>query len=98
MDDLADAYVFLMERYDYRDIGLFVNIGTGKDISIRELDELIKDVVRYEGELTFNTDKLDGTPRKLLDVRRMKQLGWKVKTDLEDGVKMTYEWFKVNTR
>lgn len=91
MDGLADAHVFLMERYDYRDIGLFVKIGTGKDISIRELDELVKDVVRYEGELVFNTDKPDGTLRKLLDVRRMKQLGWKVKTNLEDGIKMTYK-------
>lgn len=96
--DLVDARVSLIERYDYKDIGLFVNIGTGEDISIRELAELIKDVMGYKGNLTFNTEKPDDTPSKLLDVGRMEQLGWKANTDLENGIRMTYEWLKGNVR
>ncbi|MBU7008194.1 GDP-L-fucose synthase [Phosphitispora fastidiosa] len=94
VDDLADACIFLMENYSYKEIGSFVNIGTGQDLTIRELAELIKGVVGYYGELRFNTEKPDGTPRKLLDVSRMRSLGWEAGTQLEDGLRMAYEWFK----
>lgn len=93
VDDLADACVFLMNNYDCRDIGSFVNIGTGKDLSIKELAEMIKSIVGFQGILRFNPEKPDGTPRKLLDVSRLKSLGWEAKTSLEDGLKKTYEWF-----
>lgn len=90
VDDLADAVVFLMNNYDG---DMWINIGTGEDISIRELAELIKDIVRYKGEIKFDTSKPDGTPRKLLDVLRLHELGWKHKTSLEEGIRKTYEWF-----
>ncbi|WP_418791070.1 GDP-L-fucose synthase [Phosphitispora sp. TUW77] len=94
VDDLADACVFLMQNYTYQDIGSFVNIGTGQDLTIRELAELIKGIVGYHGELRFNSEKPDGTPRKLLDICRMRSLGWEAETKLEDGIRMVYEWFK----
>lgn len=93
VDDLADACVFLMENHDYEDIGAFVNIGTGEDLTIKELAEIIKKIVGYKGELVFNTEKPDGTPRKLLDVSKLHALGWQAKMSLEDGIKMTYEWY-----
>ncbi len=94
VDDLAAACLFLMENYSYKDIGSFVNIGTGQDLTIRELAELIKGIVGYQGELRFNPEKPDGTPRKLLDVSRIRALGWEADTKLEDGIKIAYEWFK----
>jgi GDP-L-fucose synthase len=93
VDDLADACVFLMENYTCKDIGIFVNIGTGEDLTIKQLAEMIKRIVGYKGELVFNTDKPDGTPRKLLDVSKLSALGWQAKTSLEDGIKRTYEWY-----
>jgi GDP-L-fucose synthase len=93
VDDLADACVFLMENYTCKDIGAFVNIGTGEDLTIKQLAEMIKRIVGYKGELVFNTDKPDGTPRKLLDVSKLHALGWQAKTSLEDGIKRTYEWY-----
>ena len=93
VDDMADGCVFLMENYDGEE---HVNIGTGKEVSIRELAELIKEVVGFEGELKFNTDKPDGTPRKLLDVSKLEGLGWKYKVELKDGIKSAYEWFREN--
>lgn len=93
VDDLADACVFLMENYHYRDIAPFVNIGTGQDLSIRELAELIKQVTGFAGALKFNPEKPDGTPRKLLDVSKLKALGWEAKIPLADGLKKTYQWF-----
>lgn len=88
VDDMADACVFLMEQYD----GLsHVNIGTGEDISIRELAEIICAVVGYEGALAFNTDMPDGTPRKLLDVSRLHDMGWRHTTDLMEGIKKSYQ-------
>lgn len=96
VDDLADACVFLMRNYDYRDIGPFVNIGTGQDLTIKELAEMIKIIVGYEGTLKFNPAKPDGTPRKLLDVSKLNVLGWQANTSLEDGLKRTYEWYKAN--
>lgn len=89
-DDLADACVFLMENYN--DLQ-FVNIGVGEDISIRELAELIKEVVGFQGELEFDSSKPDGTPRKLMDVSKLSSLGWKAKTNLKEGIKLAYEDF-----
>ncbi|MCO7177092.1 GDP-L-fucose synthase family protein [Sporolactobacillus kofuensis] len=93
IEDMADGCIFLLENYDGAD---FVNLGTGKELTIRELAELIKKVVGFKGELQFNTDKPDGTPRKLLDVSNMEALGWKYKVELEDGIRRTYEWFLAN--
>ena len=90
VDDMADACVFLLNNYDSPE---FVNVGCGADISIRELVELVCDVVGFDGELTFDSTKPDGTPRKLLDVSRINSLGWKPKIDLRDGIAQTYEWF-----
>ena len=92
-DDLADACVFLMENYN--DLQ-FVNIGVGEDVSIRDLAELIKGVVGYEGQLEFDSTKPDGTPRKLMDVSKLNALGWKAKTKLRDGIKLAYEDFLKN--
>ncbi|GAB3041853.1 GDP-L-fucose synthase [Spirosoma pulveris] len=92
-DDLAAACFFLMENYDDE---LFVNIGTGEDVTIRELAELVKETVGFEGDLHWNTSKPDGTPRKLMDVSRIHQLGWKHETELKDGLKRTYQDFLAN--
>ena len=92
-DDLADACVHLMETYNGSDI---VNIGVGEDISIAELVEKIKRVVGYEGEIIYNTDKPDGTPRKLVDVTKLHSLGWKASTSLEEGLQETYRWYLAN--
>ncbi len=92
-DDLAEACVFLMETYSGRD---FVNIGTGEDIAIGDLALLIKNIVGFEGELTFDTSKPDGTPRKLMDVSRLHALGWKHRIDLESGIRSVYQQYKAN--
>lgn len=92
-DDLADACFFLMENYNDE---LFVNIGTGEDVTIREAAELIKDIVGFEGELRWNTEKPDGTPRKLMDVSRLHKMGWKHRTELRHGLEMTYQDFLAN--
>jgi GDP-L-fucose synthase len=84
VDDLADACYFLMEKYDSKEI---INIGTGTDLSIKELAMLIKKSIGYEGELQFNTNQPDGTPRKLLDTSKINKLGWVAKIDLEEGIK-----------
>jgi GDP-L-fucose synthase len=86
-DDLADACLFLMENYNEPDL---VNIGTGEDISIKDLALLVKKVVGYEGELNFNSSKPDGTPRKLLDVSKLHAYGWKHRIDLEGGIRDVY--------
>ena len=93
VDDMADACVFLMENYDGEQ---HVNIGTGEEVSIRELAETVKEVVGFEGELVFNTDMPDGTPRKLTTVDKLHRLGWKHKTSLNGGIKLAYEWFLEN--
>ena len=90
IDDLADACVFLMKRYDGSEI---VNIGVGEDISIAELAALIKEIVGYEGDVVYDASKPDGTPRKLLDVSRLHSLGWKAHTGLREGIANTYEWY-----
>jgi len=89
-DDLADACVFLMNNYDERE---FVNIGIGEDLSIKELAELIKQVVGYTGAISFDSSKPDGTPRKLMDVSKLHALGWKHKINLPEGIKLAYEDF-----
>ncbi len=90
VDDLADALVFLMNTYNDVD---FVNVGTGQEVSIKELALTMQAVVGYEGELLFDTAKPDGTPRKLLDVSRLNAAGWQAKTDLKTGIEQTYGWF-----
>ncbi|MCK5474290.1 MAG: GDP-L-fucose synthase [Candidatus Aenigmarchaeota archaeon] len=90
VDDLADAVVFIIENYNAKDIGDFVNIGSGKDSTIQELVELIKDITGFKGTITYDTTKPDGTPRKLLDVSKLAQLGWKSKISLQDGIKRVY--------
>ena len=89
-DDLADACLFLMEKYNEKEI---INIGCGEDISIKELAALVKDIVGYTGKLVFDITKPDGTPRKLLDVSKVHALGWHHKTLLKDGMKIAYEDF-----
>jgi GDP-L-fucose synthase len=91
VDDLAEAIVFLLERYSDERI---INVGVGEDISIRELAELVKDVVGFGGDLVFDSSKPDGTPRKLLDVSRLKTLGWQARMPLREGIARTYEWFR----
>jgi len=87
VDDLADACVYLMNNYNDSEI---VNIGTGEDITIKDLAYLVKEVVEFQGEIYFNTDMPDGTPRKLLDVSKLKDLGWTYKTSLKEGIQKTY--------
>jgi GDP-L-fucose synthase len=90
-DDLADACFFLMENYNESQL---VNIGTGVDVTIKELAESIKETVGYTGEIKWNTDKPDGTPRKLMDVSKLNNLGWAHRTNLKEGIRMVYEDFK----
>lgn len=90
VDDLAAACTYLMQTYDSDQ---FVNVGWGEDISIREVAEIMREVVGYRGELGFDSTKPDGTPRKLLDTTRLKNLGWKPKISLRDGLRSTYEWY-----
>jgi GDP-L-fucose synthase len=91
IDDLADACLFLMARYEDDE---HINVGTGEDISIRDLALLIRDIVHPHAELVFDTSKPDGTPRKLLDVSRLTELGWTASTPLRQGLEATYEWFR----
>lgn len=91
VDDLADACLFLMLNYNEKEL---INIGTGKDISIKELAEMIKEITGYNGEIKFDSSKPDGTPRKLLDVSKIHKLGWKHKIKLKDGIKKVYEEVK----
>lgn len=90
VDDLADAVLWLMENYNEKQ---FLNIGTGKDITIKELAFIIKDVVEYEGELVFDTTKPDGMPKRFLDVSKIQALGWKHKINFDDGLKKTYKFY-----
>ncbi|MEL7663302.1 MAG: GDP-L-fucose synthase [Methanosarcina mazei] len=94
VDDMADACVYLMENYDYSEIGEFVNIGVGKDITIGELAELIKEIVGFKGSIKKDLSKPDGTPQKLLDITKLSSLGWSAKISLKDGIRQTYEWYQ----
>ncbi len=93
VDDLADACLFLMDKYNDPEI---VNVGTGEDISIKDLAEMIKKVIDYEGKVIWDTSKPDGMPQKLLNVSKINGLGWRYKINLETGIKRTYEWFSKN--
>ncbi len=93
VDDMADACVFLLEHYD----GVqHVNIGTGKEVTIKELAETVKRVVGYTGEIVWNKDMPDGMPRKLTDVTKLHNMGWRHEVELEEGIKLAYDWFKEN--
>lgn len=94
VDDLADACVFLVNGFDWQALGNeTVNVGTGKEVTIRRLAEIISGVVGFKGTIDFDVSKPDGTPRKLLDVSKLEGLGWRFKTELEDGVRLAYEDF-----
>ena len=93
VDDLANALIFLMNNYNEDQ---HVNIGVGHDVSIKELASILKGVIGYEGDIMWNTAYPDGTPQKLLDVSKINNLGWTAKTSLEEGLKITYEWFVNN--
>ena len=93
VDDLADACVFLMNNYSGNET---VNLGTGKELTIKSLTELVAKVVGYDGKITWDATKPDGTPRKLLDVSKLNSLGWRYKTELEDGIRLTYRDFLEN--
>lgn len=93
VDDMADACVFLLENYSGEQ---HVNIGTGKEVSIKQLAETVRDTVGFKGEIVWNKDMPDGTPRKLTDVTKLHGIGWTHKVDLEEGVKLAYDWFAEN--
>lgn len=93
VDDLARSCIFLLEKYQDQE---FINVGTGEEVSIKELALTIKAVVGYQGELKFDTSKPDGTPRKLLDTSKLNGLGWQAQTSLKEGIELTYQWFEEN--
>ncbi len=97
VEDLADAIVFMMENINAKDLyenGItHLNAGTGKDISISDLAKLIAEITEFKGKIVYDSSKPDGTPRKLMDVTRLNNLGWKYKTELQDGITKTYNWF-----
>ena len=93
VDDLADAVIFLTENYDEQEI---INVGTGKDITIKEFATLVKQTVGFKGNLIFDSSKSDGMKRKLLDTTKLTKLGWRPKINLENGIKSYYEWYKNN--
>ncbi|MCK4650909.1 GDP-L-fucose synthase [Candidatus Babeliales bacterium] len=96
VDEIADVLLFLMQNYDYKDIGEIINVGTGQDIRIKDLAKLIKNIVGFEGKIEFDVTSPDGTPKKLLDVSKINKLGWKHKINLEDGLKKVYSWYLNN--
>jgi GDP-L-fucose synthase len=83
-----------MQRYDYSDVGEFVNVGSGEDIAIKDLAECVRRVTGFEGKIVWDSSKPDGTPRKLLDVSKIKSLGWKHRIELEDGIQSVYRWYE----
>lgn len=93
VDDLADACLYLMDHYSGNE---FFNVGSGQEISILELAELMKKVTGFQGEIVLDRTKPDGTPRKLTDVSKLRSMGWNPKIDLEEGLRQTYEWYKAN--
>lgn len=93
IDDMVEACLYVMNKFNASDLGEFVNLGTGEEVSIKELTELISKVVGYTGAIKFDTTKPDGSPRKLLEVSKLKGLGWTAKTSLKNGLKQTYEWY-----
>ena len=106
-EDMADACVFIMENRDFSDTysegekeirNTHINIGTGTDVSIKELAEIIKEIVGFKGDLVFNTHKPDGTMRKLTNVSKLNKLGWKHKVELVEGIKKLYDWYTINSK
>ena len=99
VDDMAAASLFVLEldekiyQTNTKPMLSHINVGTGKDVTIREMAETMKEVVRFKGNLTFDTTKPDGSPRKLIDVSRLSNMGWKYSIDLEKGIKKTYKWY-----
>ncbi|MBI5020660.1 MAG: GDP-L-fucose synthase [Ignavibacteriales bacterium] len=98
VDDLADAAVYLMENYEYKDIGELVNVGTGVDSTIRDIATTIKNIVGFSGEIKWDSSKPDGTPKKLLDVSRLEKLKWKASISLHDGIRRTIDWYTDNQK
>jgi len=96
VEDLVDAMLHFMENVEADSIGDFVNIGLGQDIAIRDLAAMIKDIVGYTGDIVFNPAKPDGMPRKLMDVSRAARLGWMAKIGIEEGLRLTYDWYCAN--
>jgi len=96
VDDLADACLYFMQNYNSEELPPFINIGTGKDVSIKKLAELISDIEGFKGEIVWDISKPDGMPRKVVDTAVAYKLGWQAKTSLEEGVKRTYMWFLKN--
>jgi GDP-L-fucose synthase len=92
-EDLADAVIFSMENKLTENM---YNIGTGNDISIRDLATIIKKIIGYQGDIIWDNSKPDGTPKKLMDISKMESLGWKYSTNIEEGIKKTYDWFLDN--
>src|SRR4051812_29423534 len=93
VDDAAEAYLLLLEKFSEP---APINIGVGHDLTIRELAELVREAVGFEGEIDWDTTQADGTPRKLLDVTRINALGWRPRTGLREGIETVYEWFQHN--
>lgn len=96
VDDLADACVYLMEHCDFQQMGSCINIGTGEDLTIGELAQIVKKVTGFKGDIVYNPEMPDGTPQKLLYISRMKELGWEARTSLEQGIRKTYQWYVEN--
>ena len=93
VDDLADACVYLMKNCKYKDVGEIINIGIGEDLKVKELAEIVKEIVGFKGEIRHDFSKPEGTPRKLLDVSKAKSLGWEAKISLREGIRKTYDWY-----
>ena len=93
VEDLADACLHLMTKYNAEDIGEIVNVGMGEDLRIKDLAQLISEMVGFKGEIRFDRTKSDGTPRKLLDISRMRSLGWSPHVSLREGIQRTYDWY-----
>ncbi|KKR54100.1 MAG: NAD-dependent epimerase/dehydratase [Parcubacteria group bacterium GW2011_GWA1_40_21] len=103
VDDMADSCLFAMNEFDptakQNENGeIFFNIGAGKDVTIKELSELVKKIVGFKGKIKWDKTKPDGTPKRLLDISKSKKLGWKPKTNLAEGIKMTYDWYKISQK
>ncbi len=96
VEDLTDAIIYFMLNHNAKDLGPFINIGYGREVTIKELAFMIKEIVNYNGEIRFDTNKPEGMSEKLVDITKSSKLGWKPKTDLKDGLKRTYEWFLEN--
>ncbi|HAM50167.1 MAG TPA: GDP-fucose synthetase, partial [Nitrospiraceae bacterium] len=94
VDDLADACIFLMDKYGYEDIGEIINIGVGEDMQIKDIAGLISEITGFEGKIRFDRTKPEGTARKLLDISKIGALGWAPKTGLEAGIRLTYAWYR----